>query len=165
MIASLEHLFPISLSAQFGPQTFLALAFFMSGYLYRKSGLNRRNPQYYEWALRLSMPVVASYFLSLSMPDARSLSWLYYIVALCGTIGFIQFARQMQYGKVVSLFNYIDNKTLYILTFHFLALKLVSYVVIKFEGLPITYLSQFPVLKDVDNWIGRFIQYSVLQCL
>ncbi len=92
----------------------------------------------------------------MDMQTAESLSWLYYIVAMCGTIGFIQLAKKMIRGPIMPLFNYIGNKTLYILTFHMLSFKIVSYIIIQAEGRPITDLSQFPVLADVGCWMWIF---------
>ena len=60
----------------------------------------------------------------------------------------------------MTLFNYIGNKTLYILTFHFLSFKLVSYIFIRLKGLPITDLSLFPVLQDMNSWM--WIIYTIV---
>lgn len=62
--------------------------------------------------------------------------------------------------RVMTLFNYIGNKTLYILTFHFLSFKLVSYIFIRLKGLPITDLSLFPVLQDMNSWM--WIIYTIV---
>ncbi len=158
-IASLEHLISFKYPAQFGPQTFLALAFFLSGYLFRKKKFKQHQSPAYECFLWLSIPAISSYFLSMGMGNAHSLSWLYYIIALCGTIGLIQFAKIIQWGKVMPFFNYIGNKTLYILTFHFLSFKLVSYLYILANDLPIEYLSQFPVLKATNAWM--WVVYTI----
>ena len=158
--ASVEFLIPVWIPSQFGPQTVMALAFFLSGYMYRKSGWSKSVAFPWLCVPLLSVPAVASVFCSLSMSSAQSLSWLYYVVALSGTVGLIQVARNLQQGLIVGLFNYIGNKTLYILTFHFLAFKSVSYVWIKAHGLPISCLSQFPVLKDTDSWM--WVPYSIV---
>lgn len=154
MVASMLHLLPIKLPAQFGPQTFLALAFFMSGYLYRKIGLYQNRHQTRLVLLLLFVPFLASLFMKgFSMDSAGVLSWLYYILAMAGTIGFLRFAGILQGDKVAMIFNYIGNKTLYILTFHFLSFKFVSYIWIRYNGLPISDLAQFPVLRGTNNWI------------
>ena len=160
LIASVEHLFPFRLPNQFGSQTFLALAFFLSGYLYNKAEL--RQSRYFEclWPLLLFVPVIASVFFNLSMFSSQTMSCLYFIIALSGTIGLIQLTKIFQYNKVMTLFNYIGNKTLYILTFHFLSFKLVSYIFIRLKGLPITDLSLFPVLQDMNSWM--WIIYTIV---
>ncbi len=159
LVASVESLIPIWIPSQFGPQTVLALAFFMSGYIYRKSGWSRSEAIPWLCVPLLSVPAGTSVFCSLSMSSAQSLSWLYYVVALSGTVGLIQVARNLQYGWIVGLFSYIGDKTLYILTFHFLSFKSVSYVWIKMHGSPISDLSQFPVLKEVGSWM--WVPYSI----
>ncbi|UBD69669.1 acyltransferase family protein [Bacteroides sp. BFG-257] len=153
LIASTEHLLPFKLPAQFGPQTFLALAFFMSGYIYRKSGLNKSKHLSQLYVLLLLIPAIVSVFADLSMSTAEALSGGYFVVALSGIIGFIQLAKKLEHDKVVALFNYIGNKTLYILTFYFLAFKPISYILIRLNGLPISDLSQFPVLKETSSWM------------
>lgn len=160
IIASTHHLLPIRLPAQFGPQTFLALAFFMTGYLYRKTGLHPNEHKSHLNLLLLLFPAIASIFVhDLSMSSAGSLSWLYYILAMAGTIGFLQFAIILQSDKMAIVFDYIGNKTLYILTFHFLSFKFISYLWIKHENLPISNLSQFPVLEKTNSWM--WIVYSI----
>ena len=139
---------------------FLALAFFMTGYLYRKVGLYQNEHQSRLFFLWLLIPAIASlYVYDLSMSSADSLSWLYYILAMAGIIGFIQFAKMLQNDKVAVVFNYIGNKTLYILTFHFLSFKLVSYAWIRYRDLPISNLAQFPVLEEANSWM--WIIYSI----
>lgn len=151
-IASIEYLLPVKLPAQFGPQTFLAFAFFMSGFLYRKCGFYTKKLSS-AFILPLLFPAIVSIFLKMSMTTATGIySCVYFIVALSGTIGFLQFAKKLEYGEL-KLFNYIGNKTLYILTFHFLAFKPVSYLWIKAHHLPISYLSKFPVLEDTNSWM------------
>lgn len=56
--------------------------------------------------------------------------------------------------------SYIGNKTLYILTFHFIAFKLVSWLYLYVEGLSIDNLSQFPVLQNSKFYL--WIIYSLI---
>ncbi len=161
LIASLQHLCPIKIPWQLEPRTFLAFAFYMSGYMYKKYGFNQHKPLSFEWLLWMMVPAVTSCFIKMDMLTVHSLSWFYYIVAICGTIGFIQFAKKLQYGKVVALFNYIGNKTLYILTFHLLAFKIVSYIVIRMEGRPITDLSiLLPASMNPAEWM--WVLYTIV---
>ena len=113
LIASIHQLLPIKLPAQFGPQTFLALAFFMTGYLFRRVGLYPIINQSNLTLLWLLIPALASLFThDFSMSSTGTLSWLYYILAMAGIIGFIQFAKMLQNDKVSVVFNYIGDKTL-----------------------------------------------------
>ncbi len=90
------------------------------------------------------------------MFSGGTLTFLYYICGLCGSIGIIQLAKKKQHSKIAPLFNYIGNRTLYILTFPFLAFKIVTYAIIRIKHLPVSNLSQFPVMEDVGNWMWIF---------
>ncbi len=154
LIAAVEHLLPINVPQQFEQQTFLAFAFFVSGYVY-KIKLSQRKPYTYEWLLWLIVPAVTACFIDLRMLNADSLSFLYYVIAICGTIGVIQLCKILQYSKIAPLFNYIGNRTLYILTFHLLAFKIVTYASIQIENLPMSNLK--PVWPIITNdWIWIF---------
>lgn len=48
---------------------------------------------------------------------------------MIGTVGIINIARLIR-GNVLKAMNYVSDKTLYILTFHFLSFKLVSLILI-----------------------------------
>ena len=55
----------------------------------------------------------------------------------------------------------IGNKTLEILTWHFLSFKLVSLVIIACYGLPIEHLSEFPVICPYNEQ-GWWILYLII---
>ena len=57
-------------------------------------------------------------------------------------------------GYVTSFISNIGNKTLEILTWHFLSFKLVSLVIIACYRLPIEHLAEFPVMHpyNVQGW-------------
>lgn len=158
-ITSLWNHLPIRLPAQFGEQTLLATAFYMSGYIYRKTDLKSTYSQIIESALFI-VPAIAAIYTNLSMSCKGSIVWLYYIIAMCGTIATIQLSKWLSHKRIASSLAYIGDKTLYILIFHFLTFKLVSYVYIKYNHLPIDNLAQFSVLKDVNSWM--WIAYSVV---
>ncbi len=162
VIASTESLLPFALPAQFRCQTFLALAFFMSGYVYKKKiarGGNVSRKIACARLLGLLAVLGVSFYWHSDMGEAKTLSWLYYLVALCGTLGFLQLARMLQHRGLIRLFNYIGNKTLYILTFHFLCFKPVSLAWVAMHHLPLHRLADFPVLHDTNSWI--WIPYTL----
>lgn len=161
IIATIQCKLPFKVPNQFTEHTFLALAFFMSGYLYRKIGWYKSDK-----LKRLCIPllfpaIITSLLLKeiFNMNSVRGLSALYYIVALFGTIGFIQLAKMLKHGLLVKIFNYIGDKTLYILTFHFLAFKPISYLWIKWHNMSITNLSQFPVIEETNSWM--WVVYTI----
>jgi fucose 4-O-acetylase-like acetyltransferase len=57
-------------------------------------------------------------------------------------------------NKVVSA---IAKNSLYIVFFHFLSFKIVTYVYVKILGLPQLYLASFPVLFRKGSWIAYTI--------
>lgn len=106
------------------------------------------------------VPIIAAQFTNLSMDCKNNVVLLYYVIAICGTIATIQLSKWLSYARIASLLAYIGDKTLYILTFHFLAFKLVSYVYIEYSHLPLDYLAQFPVLETINSWM--WIVYTVI---
>lgn len=158
-MATLWNHLPIKLPAQFGEQTLLATAFYMSGYIYRKIDLKCNYPHIIELALFI-IPIIAAQFTNLSMDCKNNVVLLYYVIAICGTIATIQLSRWLSYARIASLLAYIGDKTLYILTFHFLLFKLVSYVYIEYSHLPLDNLAQFPVLEVMSSWM--WIVYTLV---
>lgn len=153
IIASIEIYFPFYVPQQLDEKTFLALAFFMSGYLYRRLGMNRNNPMAHWYILCLMIPAIISFFIHLSMADAKMLSGFYFIVALSGSVGILQFARILGNGSIADVFNYIGKKTLYILIFHFISFKIVSYIWLICNREPIERMSEFPTQSGAPYWL------------
>lgn len=150
----------IKLPQQLREQTFLATAFYLSGYLFHKVGKFQNIPLIAGIVLLL-VPACVALFVKWSMNDCKAwISIPYYAVALTGTLGVFSISTWLSKQKISSLFSYVGNKTLYILTFHFIAFKLVSWLYIYVKGLPIDYLTQFPVLRDSISYL--WIMYSVL---
>lgn len=158
-MATLWNQLPIKLPAQFGEQTLLATAFYISGYIYHKTDLKGTYPHIIGSALFI-VPAIAAIYTSLGMDCKGSIVWLYYVIAICGTVATMQLSKWLSSTRIASLLSYIGNKTLYILTFHFLSFKLVSYIYIKYNHLPLDNLAQFPVLEITNNWM--WIIYGVV---
>ncbi len=158
-IASLWDQLLVKLPAQFGEQTLLATAFYMSGYIYRKID-SKCNYPHTAGSVLFIIPAIAAMFMSLSMDCKNSIVLLYYIIAICGTIATIQLSKWLSDIRFVSLLSYIGDKTLYILTFHFLSFKLASYIYIKYNHLPLDNLAQFPVLEVTGSWM--WIVYTLV---
>lgn len=159
LIASVEKYLPLHIPNQFGPKTFMALAFFMSGYFWRKSKLqNGKYSPFY--ILLLLIPAIATLCNYLFKFNVNRYLLLQYLIAMCGTLGVISLAKHLNYDKIRQLFNYIGNKTLYILTFHFLSFKAVSYLYLKINALPLQRLSAFPTLNDTNAFM--WIIYTIV---
>lgn len=151
-MTSLWNHLPLKLPAQFGEQTLLATVFYMSGYIYCKTDLKSNYPYIIGSALFI-VPAIVAIYTSLSMDCKGSIVWLYYVIAICGTVATIQLSRWLSHTSIASLLAYIGDKTLYILIFHFLSFKLVSYIYIEYNHLPLNSLTQFPVLKTTNSWM------------
>ena len=84
---------------------------------------------------------------------------VYYLIAMAGIIGIILIINELLKYNFVSILIYIGNKTLYILIFHFLAFKLISFIYLYFNDLSIDLLTEFPVLEKTNSWI--WIAYTI----
>lgn len=152
-LAFIEQYSPIAIPSRLQEQNILAIVFYLSGYLYRK--LNQEikiRPSLLFSLLLLSVPAISAYFVQYGMSSVHG--WdtiLYYFIAMAGTIGVVLFSQRLVVFKLSDLLVYIGNKTLYILTFHFLAFKLVSYLYILYDNQPLKNLSQFPVLQNTNH--------------
>lgn len=160
LIAFFEQKVPINIPQQLKEQTFLATAFYLSGYFFHKTEKIQNIPLVAGIGLLL-IPAFAALHVNWGMDSCKG--WLlipYYIVALTGTIGIFSISACLSRLKMAPLFTYIGDKTLYILTFHFLSFKLVSWVYIKYTEVPIDNLKQFPVLQDTNPYL--WVLYSLI---
>lgn len=147
------HYISVSLPQMFGEQTLLATVFYMSGYLCRKKNMHFDHPLM-TGLLLLLVPAIAACFIKLNMVTVQG--WLVlvnYVIAMTGTMGIVLLSRELSKHCIAPILTYIGNKTLYILVFHFLAFKLVSFVYLHFNGLPIELLTMFPVLEETNSWM------------
>ena len=155
LAAALEYRLPFNLPSQFGEQTILAVAFYMSGYLLKKTGFNFRQPAY-RGLLLLALPAVVALFTHMGMVSGVA-GWkvfAYYPVAMAGTVGTLVVSSCVsRVPSAKRVLGYIGSRTLYVLTFHFLAFKLVSYVYISFTARPLTDLAQSPVVQTDEAWL------------
>ena len=151
--AVLWHFNPIPLPQMFGEQTLLATAFYLSGYLCRKKNMCF-DYQLIAGLLLLIVPAIAAFFVKLNMATVQG--WLVsvdYAIAMSGTMSIVLLSRELSRHRIAPIFAYIGDKTLYILAFHFLAFKPVSFVYLHFNGLPIDLLTMFPVLEETNSWM------------
>ncbi len=160
LIAIILTYLPIKLPSQLREQTFLATAFYMCGYLYRKMNFHYNHSLLYGMLL-FSIPLIVSSFTRWDMTETEGWQTIpFCIVALFGAIGLVIISAWLSQTKVSKVFAYVGNKTLYIFTFHFLAFKLVSFLYIKFYSLPIEQLSQFPTINETSPYM--WMVYSVV---
>ena len=147
------HYIPVALPQMFGEQTLLATAFYMSGYICRKKNMHFDYPLI-ECLLLLIVPAIAAFFVKLNMVTVQG--WLVlvdYAIAMAGTMSIVLLSRELSRHRIAPILAYIGDKTLYILAFHFLAFKLISFVYLHFNGLPIDLLTMSLVLEETNSWI------------
>ncbi len=137
----------------FWERTLLATAFYMSGYICRKKNMHFDYPLI-ECLLLLIVPSIAAFFVKLNMVTVQGWFVLVdYAIAMAGTMGIVLLSRELSRHRIAPILAYIGNKTLYILVFHYLAFKLVSFVYLHFNGLPIDLLTMFTVLEETNSWM------------
>lgn len=136
--------------------TMLASSFYLAGYSFNKQLISKRSSLSIG-LFCLGLLFVISLFFQGSMSVTSTDIFIYFIVALIGVMGVLNIAIK---GKVQKILDYMGSKTLYLLTFHFLAFKLVSLIKIWCYGLPITELSSFPIIREQNTYF--WILYSIV---
>lgn len=102
-MATLWNQLPIKLPAQFGEQTLLATAFYISGYIYHKTDLKGTYPHIIGSALFI-VPAIAAIYTSLGMDCKGSIVWLYYVIAICGTVATMQLSKWLSSTRIASYY-------------------------------------------------------------
>lgn len=93
----------------------------------------------------------------------------YIITAVLASWSFYSLFDKMKFtqGVCAKLLDFIGRNTLTILTWHFLAFKLVSLIIIGIYDLPIERLAEFPVIAEYSQqgwWIAYFFVAMVVTC-
>lgn len=151
------HCIPYSVPEMFKEKTMLATAFYLSGYLCRKFIFDTL-PNLKSGGVCIIVPAIAAIFDSLSMDVSGWQVIEYYIIAIAGCLSVVSISKALSHSCVATLFTYIGAKTKYVLVFHFISFKLVSYLIILIYNQPIENLVQFPVLNESERWM--WIVYS-----
>ena len=163
LIAVVKSCVIINIPIQFGTQTILATAFYISGYIYHKILYTKHTYYNLQQSYFLLIPAIFAVFTDWSMIRTFH-GWeclLYYLIAVFGIIGIMGISQWIENKHFISkILKYIGDKTLYILTFHFLAFKLVSYIYIRQSNLPIDLLTSFPTIKDCPSYL--WIIYTII---
>ncbi len=142
----------------FKSRTFMATAFFLTGYLYQKLQKGWLQSTCLDVCSLCLVGVVACFYSATIEVESLQV-FLYYPLALAGTLDVVILSRKMS-GSIARAMDYIGKQTLVILTFHMLAFKLVSLVKIWHYSLPIEALAQFPVIKAHNTYY--WVAYSVV---
>lgn len=148
-----------------GAKEFFAVSCMMAGYMYKSYSLDTFVDKY-----RVSVILVCALLLvlgSMYWPgEMLDMKWThtvpYFISGISGSIIMLMLSKY-SVDKAQHFSNFISNignKTLEILTWHFLCFKLASLVIIAYYGLPIERLAEFPVLSPYNTqgwWIVYFV--------
>ena len=156
-----KHL-PFKLYQYYSEQTILAIVFYMSGY-YMKKRFGVINKSIFGIILFIPLIIIAFFWHTGMAGPQGSKGFMilpYFILAIFGTIALITLSTYIRNWKICKLFTYIGDKTLYILTFHFLAFKTVSFFYLYINELSIEQLAEFPTLSNAS--VGMSFIYTLV---
>lgn len=127
--------------------TFLALSYILSAYLLQQSAC-RFDIKYSFWIglLLLMLMWMLSQFFSTSMTVIQGAGNIlaYYLVSMLSIVALLLFCQGLSRVKI-SWLDYIGTHTMDILIFHFMAFKILSYLLITWKGLSMSYMAAFTV--------------------
>lgn len=133
---------------------FMGAFFYILGYIYHQ----RENVILYNGYVIvlffMLLGLIAMYSHTMSMYCSFEDTFIYILVSLIGIIGTYGIAYQIERTRIKSFFYFIGKHTLEVLALHFLAFKLVSYIIIKIYSLPNDRLSELPIVtfNNYQTW-------------
>ena len=149
-----------------GAKEFFGVACMMSGYMYKSYSIDKFVDKYSVYvisgcALLVILGSVYWYGEMLYLEWTRTIP--YYVSAIAGTIIVMKLSKYLveKTHYLSDFITNIGNRTLEILTWHFLCFKIVSLIVIVYYDLPIDRLADFPVISPY-NVQGWWICYFVI---
>lgn len=124
-----------------------------------------------EWIAAVVLVLVGSSYWKMSTgvtvyENARMLPYI--VTAVLGTWAVYSLPWNRLTGCAANLMQFIGNNTLTVLTWHFLAFKLVSLLIIFVYGLPIARLAEFPVITDYTVrgwWVAYLLVAMAVTCV
>ncbi len=145
-----------------GPVQLLATSFYMIGYAFKNYSLQYLNKNVVIF-LSIAYLFIPMFFIA----DITITGWkifCYFPIATFGTILLLKISQQISKSNIL---DYIGKKTLYILTFHLLAFKIISYIKIIQFNWDLAKLSAIPVISTNNTyyWIGYSIAGVVVPLL
>lgn len=150
------------------PTDMAAALFFLIGHAFRR--LKMRKLRSSEMLVAALLVLVGSCFwpMGLGVPFYDNCRLLPYILtAVLGTWAICSLPWGRLTGRTASLMQLIGSNTLTVLTWHFLAFKLVSLLIIYVYGLPMARLAEFPVITDYAVqgwWLAYFLVAMAATC-
>lgn len=146
-----------------GGKELFASAIMVWGFAYRKSGLHIEEFPLVTIPVCLIIVVLGSRIWPCAM---LSLTWgkalPYAFSALSGSLMVFSLCKLLsKQGIAVQTLSYIGDRTIDILTWHFLSFKLVSLAIVFLYGLSITRLAEFPVIDEFSHQ-GWWLAYMLV---
>lgn len=142
-----------------GAKEFFAVSCMMAGYMYKSYSIDKIVDRYSVYVIFVCalLLILGSVYWHGEMLDMKWTHTIpYFISAIAGSIIVMKFSKySAENTRLFSNFiSNIGNKTLEILTWHFLCFKIVSLIIIAYYGLPIEHLAEFPVMRPyhVQGW-------------
>lgn len=130
-------------------RTFFAGFFIVMGRVYKRMNLNA--DKWIVTLLAFMVVAIGSVLCGTSMLGYSTIQILpYSVCAILGTIMILNLSHRLSLHQnvVKRWLMFVGNHTLEVLTWHFLAFKLVSLLIIWIHGLPINQLACFPTIKE-----------------
>ncbi len=143
-----------------GNKTYLATSYFIGGYLIKSSHIfNSMNFVLFQI---VSIVFLLIPYIYTGNMDTTGIGILYYFpLSLLGCLLTINISKRLEKnGKICTVLSNIGQATLYILIFHFISFKIVTFLLILMERLAIKHLSDFPVLDTYSRF--SWLLYSIV---
>lgn len=155
---------------QISARTFAAVLFILIGYALAKYKVRIFNSE--QIIVGMLITVIGSLFWYMPLHPASysNYRFLPYIVsATVATWSFYSLFNRMNGMQSVGLkiLDFIGRNTLTILTWHFLSFKLVSFAIVYINGIPMTRLSEHPVIVEYSVkgwWLAYFLTAMLVTC-
>ena len=142
-----------------GAKEFFGVACMMAGYMYKSYSIEKFVDKYFAYVILAcaSLVILGSMYW---YGEMLYLEWTrtipYYVSAIAGSILVMKFSRSIveKTHYLSDFITNIGNRTLEILTWHFLCFKIVSLIIIAYYGLPIDHLAEYPVMipYNIQGW-------------
>ena len=142
-----------------GAKEFFAVSCMMAGYLYKSYSVDKFVDKYSAYVILgcALLLILGSVYWHGEMLDMEWTNTVpYFVSAIAGSIIVMKVSKLLT-DKTRWLSDFVSNignKTIEILTWHFLCFKIVSLIIIAYYGLPIEHLAEFPVMRPyhVQGW-------------
>ncbi len=159
-IASFGRYFPINIPLM-GSHTAMSVACFLAGFIFRKVTVfrNMRVGVLMLSVVLLYVWISGRGYEMLAIDNLGAEVFMYFVISMIGSVGMMNLCSDIK-GRVADCLDYIGTKTLYVMTWHLVAFKLVSIVKIWHYGYDWQLLSSFPVIMQDNEFF--WVLYSAV---